>query len=78
LFQAHHEGRDAGEVGLKSHGEQVEHEPRVFGLVGGKTVPRLADCGYKLGRTAFQTLDAGFDIADRKEVLVEFALVGRT
>ena len=72
-----HEGGDARGVGLEGEGEQVVHEPEVFGEVGGDAVG-LGEFSLGGGGLEFRgLLDADFGFAEGGEVFVELAAVGR-
>ena len=76
-FAAHHHRDDARRVGLERQHLQVEHQVDVVG-VEHRDARRLVDRRREAGHVLLGALDALLDLADRRQIFVELALVGRT
>ena len=73
----HHEREDAREVGLVGHGQQVEHQPRMF-LERLGDAERRVDGDDALGVRCLRSLDAALDFADVVEIVAQPDAIGRT
>jgi len=74
-FAAEHEGGDARGAGLESDGQQVEHQAGVAGEFGGNA-GGFFKRWWSLAIVILGELDTALDLAERREVFIDFLAVG--
>ncbi len=76
-FVGDQERNHAGQIGLESDGQHVGHQFEVLGEIRGNAIG-LIHVRIDLGVVFLGPLDASFDFANRRKILIELAAVGRT